>query len=221
MSGYEFAFCGSKFHALASGGLWWPVHRVLIVSDLHLGKTERLMRLGGPSLPPYEIRDTLLRLGQDIDKHNPAHVICLGDSFDDLAAMQALDHDDHMCLTRLQAGRHWSWITGNHDAGPVELGGDTRGSIRIDQITFRHIAEQGIDGGEISGHYHPKARITLRGHTLSRPCFLVDESRLIMPPYGTYTGGLFCDRPPLRDLMSDGAIAILTGKTAQPIPMPR
>ena len=221
MSGYEFSFGGSRFHALATGGLWWPTHRVLIVSDLHLGKTERLMRLGGASLPPYEIRDTLMRLDRDIEHHAPHHVICLGDSFDDLAAIQALDHDERDHVTQLQAGRRWSWIVGNHDAGQVEIGGETCDTLQIDGISFRHIAEPDNDKGEISGHYHPKARINLRGHTTSRPCFLLDDRRLIMPSYGTYTGGLFCDRPPLRDLMSEGSIAILTGKTARAMPMPR
>jgi metallophosphoesterase superfamily enzyme len=55
------------------------------VSDLHLGKSERAARRGGPMLPPYEGIDTLLRLSADIADTAPKTVVCLGDSFDDAA----------------------------------------------------------------------------------------------------------------------------------------
>jgi cystathionine beta-lyase/cystathionine gamma-synthase len=36
--------------------------RTVWISDLHLGKSERLARRGGVLLPPYETRETLTRL---------------------------------------------------------------------------------------------------------------------------------------------------------------
>ena len=47
--GYEFDFCGARLTALGSGALWWADHGLLCVSDLHLGKAERIARrvLGG------------------------------------------------------------------------------------------------------------------------------------------------------------------------------
>ena len=69
-------------------------------------------------LPPYEVRDTLLRLENDISHTAARTIICLGDSFDDLHAAQSLSEDEAMWITRLQAGRKWIWIEGNHDPGP-------------------------------------------------------------------------------------------------------
>ena len=60
--GYEFDFCGARLTALGSGALWWADHGLLCVSDLHLGKAERIARRGGTALPPYETMDTLTRL---------------------------------------------------------------------------------------------------------------------------------------------------------------
>jgi hypothetical protein len=40
-----------------------------------------------------------------------------------------------------------------------------------------------------------------------------------MPAYGTYTGGLYCNRDPLRSIMNQKAIALMTGKEIYPIPM--
>ena len=63
MSGHRFAFHGMALEALPSGALWWPEGRWLVAADLHLGKSERMARRGGPLLPPYEGLATLARPG--------------------------------------------------------------------------------------------------------------------------------------------------------------
>lgn len=219
-AGHEFPFTQTQLTALGSGALWWPEPRVLCVSDLHLGKSERIARRGGTALPPYETRDTLMRLAQDLDRCAAQIVICLGDSFDDLSAVQSLSGEERLWIARLQAGRQWVWIEGNHDPGPVDLGGSHLSELAIGPLTFRHIASPQCVG-EISGHYHPKASLSLRGRTVSRPAFLYDRDRVIMPAYGTYTGGLRSTSDALTRLMRQDACAILTGPRPTVIPMPR
>jgi DNA ligase-associated metallophosphoesterase len=211
---HAFTLSGETLHALPSGALYWPAQRLLCVSDLHLGKSERLARRGGALLPPYETRETLHRLEAEVDRTAPATVICLGDSFDDLAAARRLEEEARLRLARLMAGRDWIWIEGNHDAGPVEIGGTHRAQMSLGPLTFRHIADPS-ESNEISGHYHPKARI--KG--TSRPCFLLDMQRLILPAFGTYTGGLAAHDATLRTLMQKDALAILTGPRALPMPI--
>ncbi|MEW9919276.1 ligase-associated DNA damage response endonuclease PdeM [Marimonas sp. MJW-29] len=220
MNAHDFALASASLKALPSGALWWPDQALLCVSDLHLGKAERIARRGGTQLPPYETRDTLARLAADLDTTRARRVVCLGDSFDDLGAAMALPEEEKLWIARLQAGREWIWVEGNHDPGPVDLGGTHLNELSLDPLTFRHIAEPGARG-EVSGHYHPKASIPLRGRTLTRPVFLYDSDRLILPAYGTYTGGLDCRSPALAPLMQPGACAVLTGKTAVAVPMPR
>jgi metallophosphoesterase superfamily enzyme len=74
---------------------------------------------------------------------------------------------------------------------------------------------------EVSAHYHPKARLRLGAGSVSRPCFLIDRDRVILPAFGRYTGGLDCASPVLDALMGPDALAVLTGDRARPIPMPR
>ncbi len=215
MNGYAFTFAGQSLVALPTGALHWPDRALLIVSDLHLGKSERMARRGGALLPPYETRETLTRLSDDLDRTRARSLIALGDSFDDLAAAGSLDDTDRQTLLRLMAGRDWTWVMGNHDAGNHDLGGSQRDEIPLGPLTCRHIATPQTP--EMSGHYHPKARL---GGT-ARPCFLIDAARIIMPAYGAYTGGLYCDDPALTTLMQPAAIAVLTGAKAIPCPMPR
>ncbi len=203
----EFSLNQARLTALPSGALWWDAQRLLCVSDLHLGKSERMARRAGALLPPYEVTETLSRLEADIAAHNPATVVCLGDSFDDLAAGAGLEIGARLRLTVLQAGREWVWIEGNHDAGPLDLGGTHRAELTLNGAVFRHIAQEplGADNVEISGHYHPKAR--LAGH--GWPAFLLGQNRLILPAYGSYTGGMLADRDPLLGLMGTGARALV------------
>lgn len=216
MAHLEFEFYGIRLWATGAGCLVWPDQNLLVVSDLHLGKSDRLNRKGAGFLPPYETQDTLTRLDQEITTYAPKTVICLGDSFDDLEAAGSLLEAEKQWLTTLQAGRNWIWIEGNHDPGPVEFGGTHLAEVTRGPLRFRHIATpQG--GGEISGHYHPKAQ--LKG--TARPAFLVDETRIILPAFGTYTGGLHSHDAQLVALMKPDAKAILTGAVPLAIPMPR
>ncbi len=215
MTTHSFAFGATELTALPSGALYWAAQNLLCVSDLHLGKSERLARRGGALLPPYETRATLERLEAAIESTGARHIICLGDSFDDLAALDGLDESDRLWLLRLMAGREWVWIEGNHDAGPTDIGGTHLAELTLKSLVFRHISTG--QRAEVSGHYHPKARLAGR----SSPCFLYDENRLILPAFGAYTGGLWADDPTLSAIMSPRARAILTGRRCHVIPMPR
>ncbi|WP_076533330.1 ligase-associated DNA damage response endonuclease PdeM [Roseovarius nanhaiticus] len=220
MTTHAFTLAGARLIALPTGALYWPDHNLLCVSDLHLGKSERRARLGTTSLPPYETQDTLARLDADLRTTGAKTVICLGDSFDDSAAADALGEDEKLWIATLQSGRRWVWIEGNHDPGPVDLGGTHLAELPVPPLTFRHIARPGASG-ELSGHYHPKASVHARGRSVSRPAFLIDTDRVILPAYGTYTGGLRSDDTPLTDLMRPEAVAVLTGTATRVIPMPR
>ncbi len=219
MNSHDFTFAGKALRALGPGALWWPEQALLCVSDLHLGKSERAARRG-TTLPPYETRDTLARLAEALDVTGASTVICLGDSFDDTHAARALGEADRLWIASMQAGRRWVWIEGNHDPGPVEMGGAHMAELALGPLVFRHIAMPGAQG-EVSGHYHPKAPVRTRARVISRPAFLVDAARIIMPAFGTYTGGLRSDAEVLSALMAPDSVAILTGSTVLPVPMPR
>lgn len=218
MNGYPFTLFGETVVARPSGTLWWPAVGLLAVADLHLGKAGRMARRGGTLLPPYETAETLERLADEVAALAPAVVVALGDSFDDDACTDEAAPETRAALVRLAAGRRWVWVAGNHDPLPPDLGGEAVATFRLGPLTFRHIADPAARG-EVSGHYHPKARLA----GPRRPCFLADAARVILPAFGAYTGGLSCDAPELSALMAHDAVAIVTGRVVhvRPLCLPR
>ncbi|WP_373354278.1 ligase-associated DNA damage response endonuclease PdeM [Pseudoroseicyclus sp. CXY001] len=217
MNSCEISFAGMGLTALHSGALYLAGDGMLVVSDLHLGRSERVAREAGPLLPPYEVRQTLERLQADLAATGAGTVLCLGDSFDDTAAASGLGAAERAQLLALQEGRRWIWVEGNHDPGPLGLGGTHLSELRLGPLTFRHIALAGEVSGEVSGHYHPK--LGLPGAGRARPCFLFDAHRLILPAYGCYTGGLSARSPVLAALFEGPVQAVVTGRRALRVPV--
>ena len=181
---------GISFHADCAGALYWPEEGLLVVADLHLEKGSSFAKRG-VFLPPYDSAATLAALGQLITRYAPRCVVALGDNFHDGEGAQRLHDSDRHNLRSLQRGRDWIWITGNHDPEPADgIGGRFVASLAIGGLAFRHLPTASASDGEIAGHLHPVARVTQRGRTVSRRCFVSNGKQAIMPAFGAYTGGL-------------------------------
>jgi DNA ligase-associated metallophosphoesterase len=186
----EIAVAGVALIADLAGALYWPEEGLLVVSDLHLEKGSAFA-VRGVLIPPYDTATTLERLSALLMRYTVRIVVALGDNFHDGGGPARLAGADRKHLLELQRGRDWVWITGNHDPDPREgIGGAFARSLALGPLVFRHEPTPGHGEGEIAGHLHPAARILQRGRTQTRKCFAADGSRLVMPAFGAYTGGL-------------------------------
>ncbi|MFN3744335.1 MAG: ligase-associated DNA damage response endonuclease PdeM [Hyphomicrobiaceae bacterium] len=184
------SICGKQLLADRSGALYWPGERTLIVADLHLEKASAQAERG-VLLPPYDTRETLERLAVVIERYNPATVVALGDSLHDRGAAERIAAGDLAALRILQEDRRWIWVTGNHDPEiGRQLGGEVVDALTRSGLRLVHLPTGGRTTHEIAGHLHPAARVSLYGHTLRRPCFVGNRLRLVLPAFGTFTGGL-------------------------------
>jgi DNA ligase-associated metallophosphoesterase len=185
---------GVTLTADLAGALYWPEERLLVVSDLHLEKGSSFAARG-VLLPPYDTAATLESLAGALARHDVRIVVSLGDNFHDQGGPARLAGVDRARLSALQRGRDWIWIAGNHDPNidpgqASRVGGAFAKALALGPLVFRHEPTHDASPGEIAGHLHPVARITRRGHTLTRRCFASDGARLVMPAFGAYTGGL-------------------------------
>ncbi len=181
--------------ALPQGALFWPARQALLVADLHLEKASWFARLG-QMLPPYDSIATLTELGAIVEATGAREIWCLGDSFHDRHGCDRLPTPARDRLLALTAATRWTWITGNHDPGFADhCGGDIVEEAEVDGLLLRHEADPAEMRPELSGHFHPKLRITQRGRHISRRCFVATDRKLILPAFGSLTGGLDAGHP--------------------------
>ncbi|RYD85936.1 MAG: ligase-associated DNA damage response endonuclease PdeM [Sphingomonadales bacterium] len=204
-----FSFCSIDLCALTEGGLFHPASRSLLLADLHLEKASSYGERG-QMLPPYDSIETLRRVAALVERTGAQALYCLGDSFHDRGGATRLPDEALGLLGLLTARLRWIWITGNHDAAVTDpLGGHIVGETELDGLWLRHEADPEDRRPEISGHYHPKYQVTLRGRRVSRPCFVAGRSKLILPSFGVLTGGMNAADPVILKTVGADARALI------------
>jgi DNA ligase-associated metallophosphoesterase len=216
------SFGGQHFLASSSGALFWPAQEALLVADLHLEKASWFARLG-QFLPPYDSHATLTELAEEIAACGASRLYCLGDSFHDRFGCDRLSSPARQLLLSLTSRLNWVWIIGNHDPmmgsrrpgdGAVpsfadHCGGRLADEVEAAGIVLRHEALAADPRSEISGHFHPKLRLQLRGRNVSRRCFVTSPTKLILPAYGSLTGGLDAHHPEIMKNVAGPASALV------------
>lgn len=203
------SFAGQDYFATPEGALHWPAESALLVADLHLEKASWFARLG-QFLPPYDSLATLQALEREIERTQVKRLYCLGDSFHDRFGCDRLPAAARDLLASMTARLDWVWIAGNHDIGFIDhIGGRIEQECEVDGVILRHEAKQGDPRPEMSGHFHPKLRLSLKGRSVSRRCFVASETKLILPAYGALTGGLDAGHPEILKKVGPGASALV------------
>jgi hypothetical protein len=204
-----FSFAGETFGATASGALFWRAEKALLVADLHLEKASWFARLG-QFLPPYDSHATLTALAAEVERSGATRLFCLGDSFHDRFGCDRLPANARSLLTTLTSRLDWTWIVGNHDPGFADhCGGRIEDEVLLGPIVLRHEAVRDDPRPEISGHFHPKLRLNLKGRHVSRRCFVLSATKLIMPAFGALTGGLDAHHPEILGSVGANASALV------------
>jgi len=202
---------GERLMLDPAGALFWPATGLLAVSDLHLEKGSSYAR-HGQLLPPWDTHATLDRLTILLRRYRPRLVIALGDSFHDADGSGRLPAGELARLRAMTEAHRFVWIQGNHDPTPPNgVGGEWVESFATTSLLFRHQAIARAEA-EVSGHHHPKAAVPARGTSVSRPCFVTDSHRIVMPAFGAYTGGMDVREPAIARLFPRGGRVFLLGK---------
>lgn len=176
---------------LTERAIFWPSRQVLILADMHLGKSG-YFRSNGIQIPSTIMLDDLKRLSYLIERYRPKEVLVTGDMF---------HHNYNADINLFKKWRQnyldvdFILVPGNHDKllkiDYEELNIQLRPSqFSVPPFIFLH--EAAVHKQQvftISGHLHPGYIIEGRAkQSLRMPCFIVSEQHIILPAFSRFTG---------------------------------
>lgn len=194
---------------LPSRAAWWPDARTLLVSDLHLGKSERHRAAGAP-IPAGLNTEQLDRLAHAARAVAAARILIVGDLLDAPSGITPELVDRVGAWRDTIVDIRIAVTPGNHDRRLAEVA-DT---WDIDVLPLVH-AEPGLavthippgetgcrlpDGVDrpplVCGHVHPAAVIAGGGDRLKLACFWrrapapgIEAGALILPAFSRFAAG--------------------------------
>ena len=179
---------GQHFSLHPDGAAFWVEQRMLLVADVHLGKTAHF-RKHGFAVPHEVAHYNFQKLDNVLQSFEAEKVIFLGDLFHSYVNQEweAFQHwvaRQHVAMTL---------VSGNHDIIPQEkyetLGIDVTDVLSIGAFVLTHHPETHEGFFNICGHVHPGVRLKGKGkQALSLPCFYHEVIRLVLPALGAFTG---------------------------------
>ena len=163
----------------------------LVIADIHLGKSATFRARGLP-VPEGDTGLDLTRIRNLVHETHAKHLIIAGDLFHAPAGVtEELAELLGDFISTL--GIPLILICGNHDAklkrlpiGLTAISHHDLGTIRI----VHDPKDASPNHLNIAGHWHPVARIPDGKRTSLRlPCFLFRNNTLVLPSFGSFTGG--------------------------------
>jgi len=190
-------------HSLTLGQTSWildhrkaaflPAHKLLILSDVHLGKVQHF-RKNGIAVPVQAAAKNLILMQELLETYQPESILFLGDLF------HSQDNSEHQMLDQLHIAFpkiKLLLVPGNHDLAmlqrlPTYLK-TTESSHQIDQLIFSHHPPEVLKTNFFYcyGHLHPAVEVHVSaGQRLKFPSFLYSTAAMVMPAFGSFTGSV-------------------------------
>lgn len=171
-----------------SGAMYWVEKRMLLISDVHLGKISHFRKYGS-ALPGNAIFKNFIKLDNAVEYFNPESICFLGDLFHSTLNNEWDLFTDWVNRTQLPV----ILVAGNHDIiSPIkyeELGVTVVSEWTISDFLLTHNPEEREDYYTISGHIHPAVVLAGAGRQfLKLPCFFRTPNQIILPAFGEFTG---------------------------------
>ena len=213
-----FTFAGQTFEADPSGALFWREAQTLIVADLHIEKGSAF-GVRGQFLPPYDSTVTLNKLATVAAHYQSRRILTLGDNVHDAGGWQRLSTDTKIRLQNLAAQYQLDFLFGNHDRLQAPPVGNAIAKLVEAGIRFTHEPQYDDSFAVMAGHLHPCVCIPTAGGHRRVKCFYRADRLLILPAFGTYTGGLDVNDAAFAPLHDDSAELFLCGREIHRLPL--
>lgn len=171
-----------------SGALFWETKKILLISDVHLGKVSHF-RKHGVAIPNNAILENFNKLTKVVDFFCPEKIIFLGDLFHSSKNQEWNLFKEWVdcCVGEIIL------IVGNHDVIDKKQYTDININVlqflEKDTFLFTHHPTEKKSCFNFCGHIHPG--VILRGsgrQSLKLPCFFHKINQMILPAFGEFTG---------------------------------
>ena len=184
---------GETLELLPEKALIWRERKILVFSDVHLGKAESFQALGVP-IPSAVNRVDLETVAGLIERFEIQEVLILGDLIHHKSSWTEELFFTIKGFLEYFKDVKFKLLIGNHEKGsleflkalPIEL---IEGDLTIEPFTFSHGHESSEKAFTIQGHIHPVVILKDGPVRLRLPCFVLEKKSLVLPSFGSFTGG--------------------------------
>ena len=184
---------GNTFLLSADRCIFWHENKMLILSDLHLGKTGHF-RKAGIGVPQAVFKEDMQRLFTLLQIFKPREIIIIGDMFHSYANKE---HDFFLKWRKDFSDVPVNLVKGNHDILKENWYREADITISDKQLVigdflFTHdVADCDFLTAHyvFCGHIHPGVSIKGLGkQSLHFPCFHFGEQYAVLPAFSRFTG---------------------------------
>ena len=176
-----------------------PASATLLVADLHLGKAATFRKAGIP-VPEGSSQADLARLARLVHETSARRLVIVGDLVHAKSGCTDQVFAEFTATRRQFTGTEVVLVLGNHDRTlgkvPATLGIDACLPHLADgPWHFVHEPSAPLTGSDhagftISGHLHPTISIrSPGGDRIADRCFVAEATTLVLPAFGSFTGG--------------------------------
>jgi DNA ligase-associated metallophosphoesterase len=183
---------GEELELLPQRAIWWKSQKIMLVSDMHLGKVNHFRKSGIPVPVKANSKnwETLIEL---VQTKKPDRLICIGDLFH---SHYNFDWEQVGIFTGSFQYLSVELVIGNHDILSDQLYAKNRIQLHKEEICIvpfllTHIPPEEINGDYyvLSGHVHPGVQLIGKGKQhMTLPCFYFGERQGFLPAFGAFTG---------------------------------
>lgn len=184
----EISINNRGFTLHCSGALYWAEQRMLLISDVHLGKVSHFRKYGS-AIPGQAMYKNFLKLDNAVEYFNPERICFLGDLFHSTLNNEWQLFTDWVARIPIPI----VLIAGNHDIIHPQKYHDLNVTVVsewvLDGFLLTHHPEERENLFTLSGHIHPAVLLSGKGRQfLKLPCFFRTQNQMILPAFGEFTG---------------------------------
>ena len=175
--------------------IFWEEESILIVSDLHFGKSGHF-RKSGIGIPQNIFKEDLQRLFSQIQFFKPKKLLITGDMFHSSANKEL---DFFVKWRNDISAIDFYLIKGNHDILPKKFYTEANikifeNTLSIGKFCFTHDINLKCDDENenhftFSGHIHPGIKMNgIANQSLMLSCFYFSKKYAVLPAFSRFTG---------------------------------